>query len=35
MKITVHGGSRIVVEDLGWFNSVYQNLVFLLSFFIS
>jgi len=25
MKITVHGGSRIVVEDLGWFNSTFLS----------
>ena len=25
MKFTVHGGSRIVVEDLGWFNSTFLS----------
>ena len=25
MKITVHGGSRIVMEDLGWFNSTFLS----------
>lgn len=25
MKITLHGGSRIVMEDLGWFNSTFLS----------
>lgn len=25
MKLTLHGGSRIVVEDLGWFNSTFLS----------
>ena len=25
MKITLHGGSRIVVEDLGWFNKTFLS----------
>ena len=25
MKITVHGGSRVVVEDLGWFNQTFLS----------
>ncbi|MBF25063.1 MAG: hypothetical protein CMP49_00890 [Flavobacteriales bacterium] len=25
MKITVHGGSKIVVEDLGWFNNTFLS----------
>ncbi len=25
MKLTLHGGSRIIVEDLGWFNSTFLS----------
>jgi len=25
MKITIHGGTRIVVEDLGWFNNTFLS----------
>jgi len=25
MKMTLHGGSRIIVEDLGWFNSTFLS----------